>query len=132
MPLAQRRATEILFSFPSVGAGLSWPVNPSNGLRQPGYFAFAGGLTCRGNTYNPSSVVDIFWYDPDVGESSAISPWTLAVMQPLTYARNWMSATSLCTLIRSGSTTPTPACRFMFAGGQMRSNVYAAPSPSVS
>jgi hypothetical protein len=123
--LTQRRATEILFSFPPAGAGLSWPVNRSNGLRQPGYFAFAGGLTCRGNSYNPSSVVDIFWYNPDVAESASVSPWTLAVMPPLTNARNLMSATSFC------GTTPTPACRFMFAGGQLLGNVYSTPSPSV-
>ena len=128
---AQRRATEILFSFPHAGAGLSWPVNPSNGLRQPGYFAFAGGLTCTGNNYRVSDVVDIFWYNPDVAETGSVSPWTLATMPPLSTPRNWMSATSFCTLTRSGGTSPTPVCRFMFAGGQTTRNQYGAPFPSV-
>jgi hypothetical protein len=126
-----RHVTEILFSFPHAGAGLSWPVTPSTVLRQPGYFAFAGGLTCVGSSYRPSDVVDIFWYDPDVAETSSVSPWTLATMQPLSSPRIGMSATSFCTLTRSGGTAPTPVCRFMFAGGQLKGNVYAAPSPSV-
>ena len=114
----------------AAGTGLSWPVNPSTGLRQPGYFAFAGGLTCtQGGKYPPSDVIDIFWYDKSK-ESTSVSPWTLAAFDlsksiKLSSPRNWMSATTFCTLAKTGGSAAVPLCRFMFAGGQGDGNQYS-------
>ena len=60
-----------------------------------------------------------------------MSPWTLAKFDPVTNpvklssGRNWMSATTFCTLTRSGGSKATPVCRFMFAGGQGANNQYS-------
>jgi hypothetical protein len=87
-------------------------------------------LTCD-NTgrYPPSDVIDIFWYDKSK-ESTSVSPWTLAAFDAgksikLSTPRNWMSATTFCTLAKTGGSAAVPLCRFMFAGGQAQGNVYS-------
>lgn len=112
----------------SAGTGLTWPIDPSSGFRQPGYFAFAGGLACR-TGYKASDVIDVFWYDK-TKENTGSSPWTLAVFDAaknvkLSAGRNWLSATTFCTLAKTGGSKPTPVCRFMFAGGQLQGNAYS-------
>lgn len=59
-----------------------------------------------------------------------MSPWTLATFDAsnpvkLSSKRNWMSATTFCTLAKTGGSTAVPVCRFMFAGGQLNGNQYS-------
>jgi hypothetical protein len=64
-------------------------------------------------------------------ESTAVSPWTLAVFTAgnpvqLSVGRNWLSATTFCTLTKNGGQSAAPVCRFMFAGGQAAGNAYSS------
>jgi len=99
------------------GTGLTWPISGTTGRRTPGYFAFAGGLSCLPGPYKPVNNIDIYWYNK--------GQWALSSSFTLSVPRNWMSATTFCTTAYTGGLGKKPICRFMFAGGQTTGNGYS-------